>query len=382
MSLSVFSFLMAVLWCNIFIIFLSIMRKQTGFIAHFSVAPLLLFLGVCLFRLCFVFELPNAIVIQSQYMFPAIIDGLTMGFFSIMGYELSMLDILLFIWIAGAVFFVVKYMIEAKRLKNILRMKTALKNQCAIKIMNEVLSHSKKKPKVELVELPGIPSPMVSGYFHPTIYLPAIPFTEDELRCILLHELTHFLNKDAWIKLFMHFICAIFWWNPMVHILKGNLVHILELRCDAKLISQLNEEEKLKYLESITMVLRYQLSSRQALQPTMDAATTSVLVNAGQMSNVEQRFHLILEKDSAKKYQPMVYGVYLLITMLFLVSNLFVIQPVFYCEEDVTYAISPKTSYLQDNYDGTYTLFVDDEYHVQISNELLDTEPFSLLPIK
>jgi len=67
---------MAVLWCNIFIIFLTIMRKQTGFIAHFSVAPLLLFLGVCLFRLCFVFELPNAIVIPSSYMFPAIIDGL------------------------------------------------------------------------------------------------------------------------------------------------------------------------------------------------------------------------------------------------------------------------------------------------------------------
>lgn len=382
MSLSVFSFLMAVLWCNIFIIFLTIMRKQTGFIAHFSVAPLLLFLGVCLFRLCFVFELPNAIVIQSQYMFPAIIDGLTMGIFSIMGYELSILDILLFLWIAGAVFFVVKYVIEAKRLKNILRMKTVLKNQCAIKIMNEVLSHSKKKPKVELVELAGIPSPMVSGYFHPTIYLPKIPFTEDELRCILLHELTHFLNKDAWIKLFMHFICVIFWWNPMVHILKGNLVHILELRCDAKLISQLSEEEKLKYLESITMVLRYQLSSRQALQPTMDAATTSVLVNAGQMSNVEQRFHLILEKDYAKKYQPMVYGVYVLITMLFLVSNLFVIQPVFSCEDQETYSISPSASYLIDNQDGTYSLYVEDKFQLYIESEMLNYEPFSLLPIK
>ncbi|WP_312061181.1 M56 family metallopeptidase [Anaerotignum sp.] len=382
MSLSVFSFLMAVLWCNIFIIFLSIMRKQTGFIAHFSVAPLLLFLGVCLFRLCFVFELPNAIVIQSQYMFPAIIDGLTMGIFSIMGYELSILDILLFLWIAGAVFFVVKYVIEAKRLKNILRMKTVLKNQCAIKIMNEVLSHSKKKPKVELVELAGIPSPMVSGYFHPTIYLPAIPFTEDELRCILLHELTHFLNKDAWIKLFMHFICVIFWWNPMVHILKGNLVHILELRCDAKLISQLSEEEKFKYLESITMVLRYQLSSRQALQPTMDVATTSVLVNAGQMSNVEQRFHLILEKDYAKKYQPMVYGVYFLITMLFLVSNLFVIQPVFSCEDQETYAITPTAAYLLDNHDGTYSLYVNEEFVSVIGEEYLLNEPFTSLPVK
>lgn len=382
MSLSVFSFLMAVLWCNIFIIFLSIMRKQTGFIAHFSVAPLLLFLGVCLFRLCFVFELPNAIVIQSQYMFPAIIDGLTMGIFSIMGYELSILDIFLFLWIAGAVFFVVKYVIEAKRLKNILRMKTVLKNQCAIKIMNEVLSHSKKKPKVELFELAGIPSPMVSGYFHPTIYLPKIPFTEDELRCILLHELTHFLNKDAWIKLFMHFICVIFWWNPMVHILKGNLVHILELRCDAKLISQLSEEEKFKYLESITMVLRYQLSSRQALQPTMDAATTSVLVNAGQMSNVEQRFHLILEKDYAKKYQPMVYGVYFVITMLFLVSNLFVIQPVFTCEDPGAYAITPKAAYLLDNHDGTYSLYVNEEFLSTIEEEYLQNEPFSSLPVK
>ncbi len=382
MSLSVFSFLMAVLWCNIFIVFLSIMRKQTGFIAHFSVAPLLLFLGVCVFRLCFVFELPNAIVIPSSDMFPAIIDGLTMALFSIMGSTLSLLDILLALWLAGAIYFIGKFFIEAERLKNILGMKTALKNQRAYEILEEIRRSSKKTTRVELVELPGIPSPMISGYIHPTIYLPAIPFTDEELHSILLHEWTHFLHKDSWIKLFMCIICAIFWWNPFVHILRSNLLHILELRCDAKLISGFDEEEKLNYLNSITKVLKYQVSTRQAFQSSMEESTASVLVNRKQLSNVEQRFLLILEKDYAKKYRPMVYGVYASIVALFLASNLFVIQPAYSCDEPGTYDITPEISYVIDNHDGTYALYTQGEYVASITQEELDKEPFSMLTIK
>lgn len=382
MSLSVFSFLMAVLWCNIFIIFISIMRKQTGFIAHFSITPLLLFLGVCVFRLCFIFEIPNAIVISSRYIFPFIIRFFTSVRFFVMNYKLSILDMLLALWLVGTIYFIGKYMKEAKQLNNILQKKTVIKNQRVIKILDEILSDSKKNVKVTLVELAGISSPMISGYIHPTIYLPVISFTDEELRSILLHEWTHFLHKDSWIKLLMCFICAVFWWNPFVHILKSNLLHILELRCDAKLISQFNEKEKLHYLESITKVLKYQLSTRQAFNPSIDGSTASVLVNTRQISNVEQRFQLILKKNYAKKYKPMVYGVYISIVALFLVSNLYVIQPVFSCEEPGTFSITAEGAYLLDNHDGTYSLYIEGEYRLQLDKEDLINEPFSLLQIK
>ncbi|HBF65422.1 MAG TPA: hypothetical protein DDW34_06355 [Clostridium sp.] len=100
------------------------------------------------------------------------------------------------------------------------------------------------------------------------------------------------------------------------------------------------------------------------------------------MSNVEQRFHLILEKDYAKKYQPMVYGVYTLITMLFLVSNLFVIQPVYSCEDPNAYSISPKSAYLLDNHDGTYDLYSDGKYMITIDQQKSKNEILSSLPIK
>lgn len=358
------------------------MRKQTGFIAHFSVAPLLLFLGVCVFRLCFIFEIPNAIVIPSSHIFPAVIHGLTKVRVSAMGYKLSVLDLLLALWVVGTIYFIVKYMKEAKRLKNVLQNKTVIKNQRAIQILNEILSNFRKNVKVNLVELAGISSPMISGYIFPTIYLPAISFTDEELRCILLHEWTHFLHKDSWIKLVMCFICALFWWNPFVHILKSNLLHILELRCDAKLISQFDEKEKIHYLESITKVLKYQLSIRQAFHPSMDGSTASVLVNTRQISNVEQRFRLIVKKDYAKKYRPMVYGVYISIVTLFLVSNLYVIQPVFSCDEPGVFSISPEEAYLLDNHDGTYSLYTEGEIRARIDKEDIASEPFSALQIK
>lgn len=382
MSLSVFSFLMAVLWCNIFIVVLLILRKQTEFIARFSVAPLLLFLGICILRLCFVFEIPNTIVIPSSRIFPVIINGLIKTRFSAKGCKISALDLLLALWVGGTVFFIIKYLLEAKRFKNILHHTTSFKNQRAVEILNGVLSESKKNKGAQLVDLPGILSPMVSGYFYPTIYLPAISFTDEELRCILLHEWTHFLHKDAWLKLFMCLICAVFWWNPFIHILKVNLFHILELRCDAKLISKFNEEEKLYYLESVTKVLKYQLSARQVLHSSVGSTTASVLVNTRQISNVEQRFQLILKKNDAKKLKPVVYGINILIVALFLVSNLFVIQPVYFCDEPGTFPITPEVSYLLDHQDGTYELYSEGEYLGTIEREELGEEPFSLLPIK
>lgn len=82
---------------------------------------------------------------------------------------------------------------------------------------------------------------MVYGFFTPKIYMPKIHFSDEELYYILSHEYYHFLNRDIWIKLFIYIICSIFWFNPFIHILKTNLIHMLEIRCDNKVISDKTE---------------------------------------------------------------------------------------------------------------------------------------------
>ncbi len=56
-----------------------------------------------------------------------------------------------------------------------------------------------------------------------------------ELRYVLLHEYTHFLNHDTVVKLLVTLFCIIFWWNPVVYLLQKDLEQNLEIKCDLSL---------------------------------------------------------------------------------------------------------------------------------------------------
>lgn len=63
--------------------------------------------------------------------------------------------------------------------------------------IKEVMDISGKHKKVKIIHNEYINTPLIVGYFCPTIYLPNLAFSEKELKYILLHEWTHFLNKDS-----------------------------------------------------------------------------------------------------------------------------------------------------------------------------------------
>ena len=70
-----------------------------------------------------------------------------------------------------------------------------------------------------------VSTPIIAGYIRPIIYLPDIEFSDSELYYALLHECMHYLHKDLWVKLLIEIICAIYWWNPLIYLLKYNISH-------------------------------------------------------------------------------------------------------------------------------------------------------------
>lgn len=251
-------------------------------------------------------------------------------------------------------------------------------------VMNSIITESKKNINVKIIQSKEITVPMVTGYFKPTIYLPDIPFTDSELKNILLHEWVHFLHKDAWVKLFMFFIFAIFWWNPFIYILKSNLNHILEIRCDLKVTSQMKEEEKIRYLEGIIKIIKYNTSSKIKLEYTK-LCNISSLVSVGDSAKIEERFHLVLNSEN-KKYKPIMFLFYSAVIIAFLISNMFIIQPAYAPEVskgfEETFIVTPETAYLKVNENGTYALYVNGKYQGKIDLTEISKKPFSLLPIK
>lgn len=87
---------------------------------------------------------------------------------------------------------------------------------------------------VRLVVCPGVASPFVWGILRPVIVLPeaARRWSEQDLRYVLLHELAHIRRLDFMWTLATTIAAAVYWMNPMIWMVKKQLIIEAEKTCD------------------------------------------------------------------------------------------------------------------------------------------------------
>lgn len=90
-------------------------------------------------------------------------------------------------------------------------------------------------------------SPMLIGFFHPTILLPSEQVPDSDARFILAHELTHFQRKDLWKKLLILVVRCIHWFNPITYLLNRDFGCWLENSCDEEVVSSFDHEKRKEY---------------------------------------------------------------------------------------------------------------------------------------
>lgn len=101
--------------------------------------------------------------------------------------------------------------------------------------------------EVRLMASPLVQSPMLVGFFRPTILLPSEHLPDSDARYILAHELTHFRRRDLWKKFLMNMIQCIHWFNPIVYLLNRDFAYWLETSCDEEVVSSLNYAQRKEY---------------------------------------------------------------------------------------------------------------------------------------
>lgn len=389
MNITVFTFFIAVFWCNIFIIFVLCLQKSTRFIANFSLIPLLLLFVICIFRLLGSFEYPYTRVIPSTIIFPAITSFFTVPrvSFDNIGVAINILDCCICIWAIGSLYFIIRYVLYSVRITRAIKAQKTTENMQINQVMKKIIESSGKNVKLRVVQTKVVLTPIVVGFLHPTIVLPDEAFTKEELHIILSHEWYHCLHKDARLKLIMNLICGIFWWNPFMHLLKASLNHMLEIRCDLALTSKMQETEKLKYAELLFRMFQTYCQSKKHATDYAQAYNVSALFSAKKQSKLEQRILLILSTSKNKNHRLGMFLICAAMITFFLGSTLFVVQPVYPPPvkkeaADFTFTITPKNAYLIDLEDGTYALYVKGKYQGDIEERLTTKEPFMLLPLK
>ncbi|WP_455797683.1 BlaR1 family beta-lactam sensor/signal transducer [Clostridium butyricum] len=80
-------------------------------------------------------------------------------------------------------------------------------------------------------------------------------FNDQEIKYILLHEMVHLKRKDIIVNFITIIFCCIYWFNPLIWIARATLINDMELSCDEKVLSVLNDEKVQGYGRTIIKVL-------------------------------------------------------------------------------------------------------------------------------
>ncbi|MGO1581400.1 MAG: M56 family metallopeptidase [Peptoniphilaceae bacterium] len=329
MEINIFSFIMSLVYFNLFVIIIHLLKKNNTFIIKFNTFTFSFMVILSFIRLIFPFDLANinlTRVIGSKHLYTTIHN-----FFNFeinFNGKLKIINLFIIIWLIGLAFFLVKSVFDYKNLKYALNHINKVNNLNHIKIFDDLINKKYKnlKNKVCLIESKNIKYPMVSGVRTCNIYIPELEYSNKELTYILQHELNHFLRKDTLKKLILHFSSIIFWWNPLFKVLNYDFHQIIEIKCDLAVTSNLPMSDKKLYLQNIINIIKYSQNKNMKSNGNL----FSYFIQDNDTSNIKQRMQIVLENKKNHQYYSFVnIGFLLSCIFVFILSYMLIIQPVF-----------------------------------------------------
>lgn len=186
-------------------------------------------------------------------------------------YDITVIGALLFLWIAGVIY---RFSIHIGRYLRFIHMigkcPGYFKHDTEA-VIGRINREYGKTTEFQVLLVPSIQAPAIFGLVQPKILMPMADYTEVEIYYILKHEMLHYYHHDMPVKILCEMLCAIYWWNPSVYLLRKLIARILEIRVDCALTSGFDKEEKIKYLECILKSMKEGRQDKTSLMITFAA---------------------------------------------------------------------------------------------------------------
>ena len=238
--------------------------------------------------------------------------------------QISPMDVLAAAWLTVSAALMIRFIFRYRKAMKEVASYAVCENEQCKRVYNRVLNKSRREISITIRRSSHVTIPMGVGIFRKSIILPEETYSDSELYYILRHEYTHFQNRDLVIKIFVHIYGCIFWWNPVVHLLKRDLSQILEIKCDLDVTDKLKSRDKAEYLTTIVKMLKNAEAKRQ--EKIFCGATAFVTRNSE--SEVVERFRIVSAGNISRRKGRVFSGACFLVFGLFLfLSYSFVIQP-------------------------------------------------------
>ena len=200
--------------------------------------------------------------------------------------------------------------------------------------------------------------------------IPDKKYSREELHYIILHEYAHLDNKDILTIQLINILCIVFWWNPFVYILKGDMYQSIEIRCDQTVTKKLKSAERGNYL---TVILKEYKASVQGKEFRKPAGAMPLYEDHS--DHLIERFRLVAEgKQSSSRIGRILVPV---IAVALLVLSYSIILQSRYEVPESTYKI-PNSSCWEVNQKNAYLYEKDGKYYLHSGDEEFPLDPESV----
>ncbi len=234
-----------------------------------------------------------------------------------------------------------------------------------VEILRQICQDNSIHTTFQLFENEYISSPLIYGFFQPTILLPrGLTLTPDEWTYVLKHEIAHFRNKDLWVKFLLELLCIVYWWNPACYQLKKQVDIIIEVRIDHKVTGS-RPEQNIYYFECILNI------SRQMTQKRVFSCPEGIYFCRESKSLLKYRMEMSLGKSSDSN-RALIAAIVILMLAIYVSSHIFIFESV-YLPPDIrqtcTSTLSSDMYYIKDKTSDMYQIYLKG-YYIESTNSL------------
>ncbi len=143
------------------------------------------------------------------------------------------------VWVAGVAVALAPACFSAFSIWRIRQHALALRSQAWTDLLDELCEKTGLETKPEVLKASGVMAPVTCGLARTRILLPADcgDWPDSRRRAVLLHELAHIRRRDLPIQLFVHIVAALWWFQPLVWVVRRGIRHESELACDADAVA-------------------------------------------------------------------------------------------------------------------------------------------------
>lgn len=190
-------------------------------------------------------------------------------------FTIASADALIALWVAGMAFRAAALLFGERRLRLAMAYNTLPTDARTRDIYDACCAELGIAHKLPLQSMAGIYSPALTVSLKPMILLPANitdTLTDAQLACALRHELTHYRRRDHLLMLLLRLLTCVYWFNPIVWLMKRELMKDMETACDSAVTARLNGTERREYAMTLLALFSQPCRANSVLGMALSSA--------------------------------------------------------------------------------------------------------------